>query len=235
MLTLKFEQKEFVGIYVINLHRRRDRLFRISRKLVECGLDFTRVPAVDAKSLPESRSHGVLPKAYAANWLSHQKALEAVASSTDHFGLVLEDDADLKLSRIGPKLLHDLAALMKRSDLDVLQIGYISKIYTLPNLRGILDLILDFRGGRLYRDKISRLWIVKKSYRAGSHCYLVSKSCATRLLGLNLPPALATDPFFMAVAESGMGLQVARLARSLVEQESRNGSQSVSDSDLEFK
>jgi glycosyl transferase family 25 len=224
-----------VRIYLINLDRRQDRLFRISRKLVECGLDFTRIPAVDAKSLPESQSNGVLPKTYTANWLSHQKALEAVANSTDDFGIILEDDADLKSSWIGPELLHDLAAFMRRSEIDVLQIGYISQIYRLPSLRGILELIQDLRGGRFSFDNTLRLWIVKRSYRAGSHCYLVSKRSATRLLGLNLPAALATDPFFTAMAESGLGLQVARLAKSLVEQESRHGNQSLSDSDLEFK
>jgi GR25 family glycosyltransferase involved in LPS biosynthesis len=221
-----------VKIYVINLDRRLDRLERISKQLTESNLSFERIQAVDAKSLEAFATNVVLEKTYVANWMSHQIALGVMSNSKEEFGLILEDDADLKSSEISPDELASLTVLMKSNEIDLLQIGYISEIYKLPRLRGFLELILDIRGRRLSWQHTSKKWLVKNRYRAGSHCYMISRSAASKLFGLNVPPALATDPFYAALAENSVGIQIARLGKSLVEQESRNGSLNPVDSDL---
>lgn len=221
-----------VKICVINLDDRSDRLAKIAQGLADCGVSFQRISAVHYESLTEYPSMSVLRSSYAANWMSHQLALEAISNSSDDFGLILEDDAALAGSLITPKKLGELELLMKTQGIDLLQVGHISNIYKFPSLRGILDFVLAARAGRITRDRDSGLFFVRRNYRAGSHCYLVSKETAIRLSGLNLPVALATDPFYMALAENGEGLHIARLSKSLVEQESRQRRQDRVDSDL---
>lgn len=95
-------------IYVINLDRSPDRLAHIQKEMAACGLDFTRVEAIDGKHLDYATvaSFHADKSAYsdavscrslneAACNLSHAKALELIAHGKDEYGVVLEDDAVL--------------------------------------------------------------------------------------------------------------------------------------------
>jgi GR25 family glycosyltransferase involved in LPS biosynthesis len=95
-------------IYVINLERRPDRLARVTRLLAAAGLGFTRIDAIDAKSVDPAwldaqfaapDEIGALSAAEQACALSHFEAYRRFAASpagpdTSH-AVILEDDAHL--------------------------------------------------------------------------------------------------------------------------------------------
>lgn len=215
-------------IYVINLDRRRDRLVKVSNQLSSNGLTFTRIPAVDQLKLSnEKYVNSIIGQGYVANWLSHQAALRLIAAGNEEYGLVLEDDADLKAVSIDAEHLNKVCNLMGEKGIDLFQIGYISKFYSLPNLRGVFETILKLIAGRMSWAPTISGWIVTNSYRGGAQAYIVSRKMANQLLGLNIPTALATDPFYASLATNSSQVLVARLSRSWIEQDSRQGRQSI--------
>lgn len=220
-------------IYVINLDRRKDRLLKVSSQLSSNGLTFTRIPAVDQLKIPNKiENNSIIGQGYVANWLSHQAVLKLIAMGNEKYGLVLEDDADLRVISFNSERLDKVCALMDKEGIDLLQIGYISQFYSLPNLRGVVETILNLIAGRMSWAPTISGWVVTNSYRGGAHAYIVSRKMANQLLGLNIPTALATDPFYASLATNSSQVLIARLARSWIEQDSRKGRQSI-DSDVD--
>ena len=98
-------------VFVINLDRRPDRLNRIAGHLHQLGLEFTRVPAIDAKVLAsqdEQRKKKVVDRVSgnrkvcwriqlgaAAGMLSTSKAMISLLGSNAPAALILQDDAEL--------------------------------------------------------------------------------------------------------------------------------------------
>jgi glycosyl transferase, family 25 len=95
--------------WVINLDRAPDRLARISGQLLRLGLGYTRLPAIDARSLTPAqraaldepgyrRRHGMTPVLGELGcYLSHVEAMRLFLDSDAACALILEDDV----------LLHD--------------------------------------------------------------------------------------------------------------------------------
>jgi len=95
--------------WVINLDRAPDRLARISAQLQRLGLGYTRLPAVDARTLTPAqraaldepgyrRKHGMTPvPGELGCYLSHVEAMRLFLDSDAACALILEDDV----------LLHD--------------------------------------------------------------------------------------------------------------------------------
>jgi glycosyl transferase family 25 len=90
-----------VKCYLINLDRSPERLARMASILGEMGVDFERVAAVDGETLSEEQlvaavsptsGRRPLSRGEIGCLLSHRLCLERIASGTDAFGLVLEDD-----------------------------------------------------------------------------------------------------------------------------------------------
>lgn len=223
-----------VKLWVINLDRRPDRLSRMAAQLSDLNLSFEKITAVDALNQEgESVVNGLLTASYSANWRSHQMALKAIGHQIEGFGLVLEDDAVLNPKINWPFMLEECARYMEQEEVDFLQLGFISPIYRLSTPRGVLDLVLALRSKRLVRSKKLGRWLVENETRAGAHAYLVRKPFAEALVGLNLPPALATDPFYEALSKNGHRAKFLRLFNSIAEQESRAQLKQFLDSDLE--
>ena len=113
--------------WVINLDRAPDRLQRISAQLDRLGLPWTRLPAVDARSLqPEERAaldeaayrrrHGMTPlPGELGCYLSHVAVVRAFLASEARYALVLEDD--VKLGESLPAVLRALAGCPERWDM----------------------------------------------------------------------------------------------------------------------
>ena len=107
-----------MNIYYINLERSPLRRERLEKCLNLYSLSFTRIDAVDAKTLsdesaaqfydPKINSHGyfsTLKKSEIACFLSHRKALrQFLDESDDDFALIFEDDVEFIDD---PKLLLD--------------------------------------------------------------------------------------------------------------------------------
>ena len=112
--------------WVINLDRAPERLARIGAQLQRLELPFTRLAAVDARTLSAEQSasldeaayrrkHGMTPVAGELGcYLSHVQAMHAFLASDALFALILEDDALLHDSL--PAVLQGLMAQAERWD-----------------------------------------------------------------------------------------------------------------------
>jgi glycosyl transferase family 25 len=104
-----------MNIYVINLERAPERIAHMQDQFGRLGTSFSRIDAVDAKSMTPHElesfkssmgdAHRVHPwsPAQIGIFLSHQKAWVQIASGNDAFGAVFEDDVHLS-HRIKPLL-----------------------------------------------------------------------------------------------------------------------------------
>lgn len=112
--------------WVINLDRAPERLARISSQLERLGLPFTRLSAVDARSLTAEqraqldesayrRKHGMAPVLGELGcYLSHVQAMHLFLRSDAEFALILEDDVLLQDSL--PAVLRGLLQQCERWD-----------------------------------------------------------------------------------------------------------------------
>lgn len=225
-----------VGIYVINLNRRPDRLARITASLEARGLLFERVAAVDGqKTKFRFKNSSFQVPGLAANWMSHQRVYKNFLKSTHEFALVLEDDAYLSDAKsLNQNLLLNWTQLTKSHKLSLLQIGFVSSYYRLTTTRGLLDLLLALRSKRIIRDAQFRRTLVIGEFRAGAHAYIVSRELAEALVGANVPPTLSSDRFLDVLARNSEGsrFRFARLFNSEIEQESRMSTSTRLDSDV---
>lgn len=91
--------------YLINLDRSQDRLARMQLQFDGYNINFTRVPAVDGKTLtseqlselldPVQRWEIPLPPSEIGCFLSHKKCLELIAGGEDDYAAIFEDDVTL--------------------------------------------------------------------------------------------------------------------------------------------
>ncbi len=113
--------------WVINLDRAPERLARIAARLAELGLDFERLPAVDARALTPAqralldepayrRKHGMTPLLGELGcYLSHVAVMRRFVASGAAFALVLEDDT--QPADVLPAVLRALCAMPARWDM----------------------------------------------------------------------------------------------------------------------
>jgi len=92
--------------YVINLDRSPERMEKLSGRLKELSLEWTRIAAVDGASIADTlpgfdakgydRRHGKLVNPNEVGcYLSHVKAIQEFYDSGDEFGVILEDDVQV--------------------------------------------------------------------------------------------------------------------------------------------
>ena len=221
-----------IGVYVINLKRRPDRLRDISVALKSSGFEFQRIEAVDGQSRTESESSKLISAYAQACWESHIKALEAFLKSGLRHALILEDDADVSL--INEKELVQHTLLMDEQKIALLQVGFVSHFYKFPHLINLLKSVAALREGRVFRSALTT--IVYGEFRAGTHAYLVSQEAARALKTANVPVFLPADGFYSALSSyNGKNgeIKFARLSRSRCGQVSRVSGNTNIDSDIE--
>lgn len=172
-----------VHAWVINLDRSPERLARIRAQLERLGLPWTRLPAVDARTLTAQqraalderayeRKHGKTPAPGELGcYLSHVAAMQALLASPHRFGLVLEDDVILQDSL--PAVLRGLAAHPDRWD--VVKLSAVHSGTPVP--------YLEVAPGHRLAVMLSRC--------TGSSAYLVNRHAAEvyarELLPMSLP------------------------------------------------
>lgn len=84
-----------IPVFVINLDRRPDRWKTISEHLNQIGLVAERIPAIDARDLPDEKQPRKINPGSAANILGHAHAMRRLLESDASAALILEDDAEL--------------------------------------------------------------------------------------------------------------------------------------------
>lgn len=101
-------------LYVINLDRSPERLQRLDGIFSSFNLQFTRIPAVDGRTLDDACIANLtkqrlwyepLTRGEIACFLSHKLALQYIASGDDNYAAIFEDDVEL--STDAKKFLSD--------------------------------------------------------------------------------------------------------------------------------
>lgn len=222
--------------FVINLDRRPDRLASITRALDDRGLSFTRVSAVDAASPEFIVNDKLTQRPFGAIWASHIKAYESFLQSSHDYAFILEDDAAFQSGRDWKRFLRALPDAMRKSDLQYLQIGFITEQYKPRRMPDWLDRARQKKQSQSFRLRSGSFddRVVLWSSRAGSHAYVISRPLAETVREFNSPPWLAPDGFFGYLAQAQGVFQLHRMGRvatSLIDQASRLPGSDLVDSD----
>lgn len=228
-----------LGVYVINLQSRSDRLAAISAQLSEYAMDFIRVDACT----PENTNYPNLTPSVGAIFHSHIVALDEFSKSSFDYALILEDDAHLDkfidfsalINHVGSDFDFIQVGFLKNNLIDRLEIIYFNlrKKFILTSFKVARRLLAE---SKLVQSSRSRLIIrehltfpsdwVSSNIQAGAHAYIVSKNFATKALEFADNPFLAIDDFYMAMGRMRL-LAMYRLKKSKVSQ-SNLGSDVVS-------
>ncbi|RBP17527.1 GR25 family glycosyltransferase involved in LPS biosynthesis [Roseiarcus fermentans] len=183
-------------LYVINLDRDRDRLAHTREQLA--GLSFTRVPAVDGTTIPETAKG--LTRFELACLASHRDAWRRFLAAGDAHACFLEDDL-----HIWP----GFAALVG-DDAWVPADAHSVKLDTyFQQVR--LGLRRPVGGGR----EVARLY----SRHESSAAYVLSRAGAQRYLDLTDPPALPADYSLFPKNARRLGLRIYQLAPAVAIQD----------------
>jgi glycosyl transferase, family 25 len=159
--------------YVINLDRSPQRLAGVSEQFDAAGVSFERVSAVDGELLPLETLAAVivsrpdyrpLTPSEIGCMLSHRAIWQHIATGTDSFAAIFEDDIHLAVS--GANCLKEPSWIPPNSDLIKLE-AYSQKVWI----------------GRRHTSasanhSLARLW----STHWGTAGYIVSRHCAARLV-----------------------------------------------------
>ncbi len=218
-------------IQVINLATRPDRLARISADLHRLGLPFETQLAVDGKTIEmESK---FLSKSEIGCFMSHVNSMRRQVEAGSPYCLILEDDAALSPA-VDENFLSEMLMIMKRNNLDILQLGFIEHFYSLSIRRGILEFFIDLLKSRGQKD-VSGFRFVLGEFRAGAHAYIINARLAEAISStVKEPPLIPWDGYLECLAgQIGRGeMRVARLAKSAVAQASRLSKNSKVDSNI---
>ena len=221
-------------IQVINLERRPDRLARISAELQRAGLSFETQVAVDGQL--ETHDPKFISKGAIGCWKSHVNSMRRIVDAKAPFGLILEDDANLS-TVVNDKFLSEMLELMKRNQLDILQIGFIESLYSV-SLRSItsgpLEFFIALLRSRGKRDS-SGVRFVLGEFRFGTHAYIVNASLAEAILEISPgPPLIPWDDYLGQLAQNQMHgeIQIARLVKAVAWQASYQFESLQIDSDI---
>jgi GR25 family glycosyltransferase involved in LPS biosynthesis len=221
-------------IQVINLERRPDRLARISAELQRAGLSFETQVAVDGQL--ELHEPKFISKGAIGCWKSHVNSMRRIVEAKVPFGLILEDDATLSPA-INDKFLSEMVDLMKRNQLDILQLGFIEEPYSAP-LRLLASGPLEFLASLLKnigeRDS-SGFRFVLGDFRIGTHAYIVNARLSELITEITPGcPLIPWDDYLGLLAKTHMHgeIRIARLVKGVVYQESHQFKDHGPDSDI---
>jgi GR25 family glycosyltransferase involved in LPS biosynthesis len=209
-------------IQVINLERRPDRLARISSELQRAGLSFETQVAVDGQL--ETHDPKLISKGAIGCWKSHVNSMRRLVEAKVPFGLILEDDATLS-PVMNDKFLSEMVDLMKRNQLDILQLGFIEGPYSF-SLRsfapGVLEFLIALFRSIGKRDS-SGVRFVLGEFRIGTHAYIVNARLAEAISEIAPgPPLIPWDDYLGQLAQNQMHgeIKIARLVKAVAWQAS---------------
>ena len=221
-------------IQVINLERRPDRLARISAELQRAGLSFETQVAVDGQL--ETHEPKFLTKGAIGCWKSHVNSMRRIVEAKAQFGLILEDDATLS-PVVNYEFLSEMTELMKRNNLDILQIGFIERLYS-KSFRslapGILEFLIALLRGRGTKDSYGVRFVLGE-FRSSTHAYIVNNRLAEAISEISPgSPLLPWDDYLGSLAQFHMfgEIKIARLVKAVLSQESYLLEGSKPDSDI---
>jgi len=171
--------------YWINLDDRKDRAAQCIIQLSKIGIHASRVSAVTRSEVGivgNTKNQHYFQGIIACR-MSHMRALNAFLSSTDDYGLILEDDFLLS-EKVKVSELLKIEGMMRMMNIDLLQIGFLPKGASLPvcfsipismfsNLVKSLSLVLK-------KSDVSKR--ITQGSLPGAHAYIVNREMARHLM-----------------------------------------------------
>jgi GR25 family glycosyltransferase involved in LPS biosynthesis len=215
-----------IGVFLINLDDRKDRLDSSVQQLSKIELQFTRVSAVSAKDVEKST---FLTEPVVACWKSHIKTYRILVESDVDYALVLEDDFLVKNPRKFSKLLRNLDL----EKYDLLQLGFLlpgifNRIrWIFEELEKLIFYSLGFVSKNFRINSLSQrlriaearntsIRFTQSSFLPGTHAYLINREMASALILLD-SPQFSADEFFTALSKM-RSFRMVRFWRSLITQ-----------------
>jgi GR25 family glycosyltransferase involved in LPS biosynthesis len=187
--------------------------------LQRAGLSFETQVAVDGQKLglePKFLSRGEV-----GCFQSHINSMRRQIEVGSSYSLILEDDAILS-PVVNDKFLSEMIEVMKRNNLDILQIGNSEWLYSMSySLQmGVLEFLIALLKSRGTVDS-SGLRFVLGEFRAGSFAYVVNSRVAEAISeAVSYPPLTPLDGYFSSLASGQLGrvggIRIARLATSVI-------------------
>lgn len=217
-----------IDVFLINLSRRNDRLMTALNELRKVDSNVLRVEAVDAQTYIGEGSVFVSKAAFVCS-LSHKKALEEFIHSRKPYGIIVEDDLKIKSAK-DFNIAYEVASKFR---VDLLQIGYVTtglsdlidllvvnffntviKLFNLLTSRFGFNTLAKQRFQRNYGLPIS---LIPDNFRAGAHCYLISRTLAEELVKVIHVSNNTYDGLLMSIALHRR-FKVVRFLKSAVSQ-----------------
>jgi GR25 family glycosyltransferase involved in LPS biosynthesis len=159
--------------------------------------------------------------------------MQRIVQANAPFGLILEDDAVLS-PIVNDQFLSDMTDLMKRNQIDILQIGFIDWRNSISIRSGLLEFLIALLKHRGTKD-LSGVRFVLGEFLETTHAYLVNARLAQAISEtFPGPPLLPWDDYLGVLAKSQIrsGIRIARLVNSVASQESKESLGSKLDSDI---
>jgi GR25 family glycosyltransferase involved in LPS biosynthesis len=132
------------------------------------------------------------------------------------FGLILEDDATLS-PIVNDKFLSEMIDLMKRNQLDILQLGFTNLRNSINQRSGVLERLIAFLKTRGTQDS-SGIRFVLGDFQKITHAYIVNARLAESMKEtFPGPPLLDWGDYLGILAKGQMhrGIRIARLKESV--------------------
>jgi len=213
-------------IQVINLERRPDRLARISAELQRAGLSFETQVAVDGQLEPHEPKF--ISKGAIGCWKSHVNSMRRIVEANVPFGLILEDDATLS-PVVNDKFLSEMIDLMKRNQLDILQLGFINLRDSIGLRSGVLEGLIAVLKNRGTQDA-SGVGFVLGDFKRTTLAYIINSRLAEAIMEtFPGPPLLDWGDYLGILAKSQMhrGIRIARLKSAALLQASQTDRRNI--------
>ena len=217
--------------FLINLESRPDRLVRANIEASKISAKVTLIVAVDGLANTE-RNSGLLTNSQQACFDSHRLAYLEFLRTNDSHALILEDDIEIVNKE---RFLRKLT-LSEIKDFDLIQIGFLhmnlryridTKVLHLENWifmilwkvfskNSFLSKRFENRK-RVARHRNSIKGFIKDDFRAGAHCYLISRELAEFVLSLKEPFYYPIDGILSLIPHTNR-FRVIRTTKSLAKQ-----------------
>lgn len=220
--------RQLIPVWVINLHNRPDRLFKIGSLLDEMGVIWTRIDAVDGRKCDENilsisnkkGQIGNLSKSVRGCTASHFSFWKILLESEYQFGIILEDD--IVLSKDFKDIVCDTSWVPKKSNIIKLEKfagNKVSKLLLGASITSALN------NSRFVHKMYSR--------HAGTGAYLMTKSGAEKAVNWKKSFTVPVDHllFNETVSKLSSSLNPLILIPPLAWQENVNGDHSNIDDD----
>lgn len=172
------------NIYVINMKESKDRWESIQSQSHLLPIKPKRVEAVNGKELVKSTESWFTPGVIGC-FLSHRKVLKRIVANNDTYAMICEDDV-IFTKDFGKHLKRVIKDLESQPDWDLVYLGCYGAWRPDKKFKMIAS-ASDFFLGLNFKKPTSTIetrHLITPNKPLGSHCYIVNKRSAKKLLGL---------------------------------------------------